>query len=168
MPKNTIQPEGSQHVESLRALALEQLRFPPSGGSGPKLENLMTGTRDVTLDDKGRLYIPSSFREQLDSTSPVYVFAPAGQPGLWIFSEKEWKGLTDTALEHARRPLNKADPIETLTLLLNRSERVQPDGHHRIQISPELMQASGLRKRADAIVVGSGNFLEVRPVGSGK
>lgn len=162
MPKNTNPQQNLQHVESIRSIAVEQLRFPPSGGTGLKLDRLMTGTKDVTVDDKGRMYIPTSFREQLGSGSPVYVFAPPGEQGLWVFSEKEWKGLTNTAIEQARRPLNKSDPLETLTLLLNRSERVQPDSAHRIQISTAMLEASKIQKGAEAIVVGSGNFLEVR------
>lgn len=163
MVKETSPQQAAAHVESIRSLALEQLRVPGARDPASKLDNLMTGTRDVTLDDKGRIYIPAAFREQLGAGSPLYIFAPPEQQSLWIFSEREWKELTNTAIEQVQRPINRAETIETVTLLLNRSERITPDNSSRIQISVELLSASGLRRGGEAIIVGSGNFLEVRP-----
>ncbi|MFM1848663.1 MAG: hypothetical protein RL417_2137 [Pseudomonadota bacterium] len=162
MAKTTSESPGT---EAIRALAVEQLRFPPTGGTGPQLDKLMTGFKEVRIDQKGRFFIPASFRDSLGGGEPVHAFVPVDHRGVWIFSEREFKGLIASALENARRPINHGNPLETVTLLMNRSERIEPDSHHRILLGPDLLRASGLARGELAVVVGSGNFLELKTAG---
>lgn len=161
MTENTLTPGPAELATlKMRAKALEQLRIPHSGDR-PNLEHLLTGMKDVVVDDKGRLNIPKQFWDKMGGGALVHIFLPPTKQGLWVFSATEFKALYNNALEETGRPLNKAEPIERLTLMLNYSEPVTPDGLGRIPIPADYLKAAGFKKRDRVIVVGSGNFLEV-------
>jgi len=167
MSKNTTGPKVDP-IAQLREIALEQLCFPPGGEAGPNLEKLMTGSKEVSLDDKGRFYIPTRFRDLLGDGGPLHIVIPPGFSGVWIFAESEFNGLMNTAIDNARGATRKPGGLETVKLLLNRSERVTPDNAHRIQLSNEILFESGLERGGRANIVGSGNFLEIEPLPQSK
>jgi DNA-binding transcriptional regulator/RsmH inhibitor MraZ len=161
MTENTLTPGNAELATlKMRQEALKQLRLPHSGDR-PNLEHLLTGMKEVTVDDKGRLNIPGQFWDKMGGDAPVHIFLPPTKQGLWVFSATEFKALYDSALEETHRPLNKAEPIERVTLMLNYSESVTPDGLGRITIPADYLRAVGFKKRDRVVVVGSGNFLEV-------
>jgi DNA-binding transcriptional regulator/RsmH inhibitor MraZ len=161
MTENTLTPGNAELATlKMREEALKQLRLPHSGDR-PNLEHLLTGMKEVTVDDKGRLNIPGQFWDKMGGGAPVRIFLPPTKEGLWVFSATEFKALYNNAMEEAHRPLNRTEPIERLRLMLNYSEPVTPDNLGRISIPADYLRAVGFKKGDRVVVVGSGNFLEV-------
>lgn len=106
-----------------------------------------------SIDTKGRVIIPSKFRELLGDHFIVTV----GLDGcLWVFSDQEWEEFSsklrslpvanETARKFARHFLSGADEAE-------------PDKQGRILIPQKLRTFAKLEK--DVAVVGVGNRVEI-------
>ena len=114
---------------------------------------MFMGEHIHSIDTKGRVIIPSKFRELLGDHFIVTV----GLDGcLWVFSDQEWEEFSsklrslpvanETARKFARHFLSGADEAE-------------PDKQGRILIPQKLRNFAKLEK--DVAVVGVGNRVEI-------
>jgi len=115
---------------------------------------LKTGSAESTLDDKGRVNIPTRFREQYQEK---LVITRGMEPCVWI--------LTPAAWEHFRKNLCNSEVFtqEERRLfedtLLNLGDEVELDKAGRIAIPSTLRKYANLTK--DCIVISAGDRLSV-------
>lgn len=106
-----------------------------------------------TLDQKGRVVIPSEVREELGS--PLY--AMKGYEGsIAIYREKEFERLAEEA---ETLPFNKKDVRLYLRLRLSSTCRLELDSLGRIQLPAALLARYNIGR--EIVLLGIGNHLEI-------
>jgi len=154
----------SRPIDPIRELAFEQLRLPARDKKSPIVADLMTGRKEIAIDAKNRLYLPAAFREALGNGAPVIAAVPGDNSAIFLFSTKEFDSLLRSAFLKCADPKSTAGTVETVTLLLNRSESINVDNAGRIGLPSEFLELVGLERKPEVLVVGSGNFLEIKPL----
>jgi MraZ protein len=119
---------------------------------------MFRGANNVTLDAKGRLAMPTRYREQLIERANGRLIATVDRADrcLLIYLLPEWEEIE---LKLRRLPtLNKA--VKRLKrLMIGHAADVELDTNGRILIPPNLREYAGLTK--DAVLVGQGNHFEL-------
>lgn len=107
-----------------------------------------------TIDPKGRLSIPSKFRDALDGERRVVVVP--NEHGLEVRPMKQWEQI-----EAKVKTLPQMDPdVQKFNrLYISSAVDAALDGQGRIQIQPELRQRAGLVK--DVVLVGGVGSFEI-------
>lgn len=116
---------------------------------------LLTGSYKRTLDDKQRLAIPKSLREQLVPGEPLYL-TPGLDGCLAVYPKAAFAELADrlAASSPAAREVRSYS-----RLFYSKSASVVPDSQWRFRLTPELATWAGLE--ADVVVVGVRDHFEV-------
>lgn len=117
------------------------------------------GESTIAIDDKGRLAIPTSYREQLSAICAnrlVVTYNPFERECLWIFPLPEWERMRDQVMQlssftTAHRDLQRK--------LVGAAARIELDGSSRIVIPPTARQTAGLHKQA--VLLGLGDKFEL-------
>jgi MraZ protein len=120
---------------------------------------MLQGESAVTLDDKGRIAIPSVHREhvaQACANRLVITYNPFERGCLWIFPEQEWERLRD---EVNALPRAKAVHRTLQMKLVGAAAHVEPDGNGRIALPLSQRSAAGMEKRA--VLLGMGDRFEL-------
>lgn len=112
------------------------------------------GETAINLDAKGRMAIPTRYREQIDELCGgdlVVTYNPYENSSLWMYPVGEWERVRDdvmalSTMEEAHRWLQRC--------LVGSAARVEPDGHWRIQIPQTLRNVVGLDKRVTLMGLG--------------
>lgn len=106
------------------------------------------------LDDKGRLTVPSRFREKL-SSGGAYVMQ-GFEKNLMVLPE-----LTFEAVSHRVQKMSMTDPTARLLrrLLFSTADRVEMDKSGRILLPQFLRQSASLD--TGVVVVGGGDYFEI-------
>ena len=112
---------------------------------------MLMGEYQHNMDAKGRVTIPSRYREELGET----FYVSKGLDGcLTLYSEEQWQlrvakinELPDSQTQYIRRSLYAT------------TDQVTPDKQGRILISPTLRRHAGLTK--DVTVIGVGATAEI-------
>ena len=119
---------------------------------------MFQGETAVTLDDKGRVAIPATYRELVANAGNrlVVTYNPFEFGCLWIFPEKEW--------DRAREQVTSLPGIKKINRMLQlkligAAAHVEPDGNGRIQLPASQRAGTGIEKRA--VLLGMGNKLEL-------
>lgn len=108
-----------------------------------------------TLDEKGRLFIPARFREEL---GPAFIVTRGLDNCLFLFPPTAWK-LVEERL--AALPVNKAASRAFTRMLFSGASECQPDRQGRVLIPPALRAYAGLEDEREAVVVGVSQRVEV-------
>ena len=106
-----------------------------------------------TLDAKGRVIIPSKFREELGD---VFYITQGLDECLYIFSEEKWEKLL-TGLQEL--PMTSKDARNISRRLIARAAKLDPDKMGRVLIPTALRNAVSLDKEIS--IVGSIDKLEI-------
>jgi MraZ protein len=106
-----------------------------------------------TIDDKGRLTIPSKYREALDHG---LVITRGLDRCLYIFPLEEWERLS---LKIRELPMTDLDSRAFVRFLFAKASDCIPDRQGRVIIPPGLRVYAGLND--NVIVAGAHNHLEV-------
>lgn len=119
---------------------------------------MFRGFRAVNLDSKGRLAVPSRFRERLRGTAGgclVQTISPLDRV-VRLYPLSEWElvearlvGLSDFDKQGRR----------TKQMMLGHATECRLDAHGRILVQPELRDYAGLNK--EAVILGQGNKFEI-------
>ena len=117
------------------------------------------GETAITLDSKGRMAIPTKYRQALAEVCNnrlVLTYSAFDNVALWLYPEQKWESVRDEVMRLStfdqnhrslqRRLVGSATPIE-------------PDGAGRIQLPQTLRQVAGLEKRA--VLMGMGARFEL-------
>jgi MraZ protein len=118
---------------------------------------MFRGASKVTLDAKGRLAIPSRYRERLISRAEGRLVATVDRDRcLLIYPLPDWEEI-ERRLD--RMPNLKYQVRELQRLILGNATDLEMDGHGRVLISRELRDFAGLDKQA--MFVGQGKKFEL-------
>jgi MraZ protein len=112
------------------------------------------GEYDHSIDDKGRVIIPTKFRSLLGDR--FYMTKGYSGPCIWVFTEAEWKSFSD-ALD--RRPQLDED-----TVMLKRfftSTEAATDSQGRVAIPSKLRSYAKIVEQSPVVIVGTGSKIEI-------
>lgn len=114
----------------------------------------LLGLHRYQLDTKGRIALPSKFR---DAFEEGLVYLTLGQDGcLYAFPKQEWDRRRE---EVQSRPLSAQDARAYARMFFGNAERVELDGQGRLVIPQRLRGQIGLER--EAVVVGVSERLDI-------
>lgn len=114
---------------------------------------MLMGEYHHNIDDKGRLTIPSKFREDLGDK---FVITRGLENCLFAYSEDDFKRIVER-LEQI--PFTKKDARQFMRFFLSGATLVEFDKQGRINIAAPLINYANLEK--ECIVIGTGDRLEI-------
>ncbi len=114
---------------------------------------MLLGEYKHNLDTKGRLAIPSKFREKLSAGA---IITRGLDNCLFVFANKEWELLAEKLMA---LPLSQANSRAFVRLMLAGASDVFLDNQGRILIPDYLRNYAGLKK--EAVVAGLYNRIEI-------
>jgi MraZ protein len=120
---------------------------------------MFQGETAVTLDDKGRLALPTAYRELIASACGnrlVFTYNPFEQGCLWLFPHAEWEKLRDqvkdlSGIRRVHRDLQLK--------LVGAAAVVEPDGNARVLVPASQRNAASIEKKA--VLLGMNNKFEL-------
>lgn len=114
---------------------------------------MFLGTHHLRLDDKGRLFLPAKFREQL---AGGVVVTRGQEHALTVFPREEFVRLTETMRD---APMANQSARDYLRMFLPGASDEVPDRQGRITLPAMLRSYAGLER--DCVVLGMGHRLEI-------
>ena len=119
---------------------------------------MFQGETAISVDDKGRLAIPTAYREAVarGGNRLVVTYNPYEAGCLWLYPESAWQQVRDqvNALPNAKRVHRNLQ-----LKLVGAATVVEPDGNGRVTLPPTHRAAAGLDKKA--VLLGMGNKFEL-------
>lgn len=119
---------------------------------------MFRGVTILNLDAKGRMAVPSKYRERLQNTAQgqLVVTLDMSDPCLLIYPMPEWE---DIERKLVRLPSLNKQAVRLKRLLLGHAAECELDGSGRILLPPALRDLVHLAKRI--VLLGQGNKFEV-------
>ena len=118
---------------------------------------MFRGVTKVTLDAKGRLAIPTRYRERLGSRCDGQLVATVDRDYcLLIYPLPDWEEIERKLV---RLPSLNKQARRLQRLMVGHATEVDIDGHGRILLSRELREFAGLERQA--VLIGQGNKFEL-------
>ncbi len=114
---------------------------------------MLMGEYHHNLDDKGRLTIPSKFREDLGEK---FVITRGLENCLFAYSEEDFQKIV---LDLQKIPFTKKDARQFMRFFLSGAITVEFDKQGRINIQSPLIAYANLEK--ECVIIGAGNRLEI-------
>lgn len=114
---------------------------------------MFIGEYQHSLDNKGRIIIPSKFREELGDT---FIMTKGLDNCLFVYPKDEWKVLEDKL---KLLPLTRKDARAFVRFFFAGATECELDKQGRILIPSNLREHSKLEK--DAVIIGVSNRVEV-------
>ena len=120
---------------------------------------MFQGETAITIDDKGRLAIPTSYRDQVArecGNRLVVTYNPFDAGCLYLYPQQVWERVRDqvNALPRTR------STSRTLQLkLVGAATFVEPDGSGRVSLPASHRNAVGIEKKA--VLLGMGDKFEL-------
>jgi MraZ protein len=115
--------------------------------------SVFLGTHTPRLDDKGRLFLPAKYRDEL---AGGLVITKGQERCLFVFPMAEFTRITERAGE---APVTGKAVRDYLRVLFASASDETPDKQGRITIPPALREYAGLQR--DCAVVGANTRLEI-------
>src|SRR5579875_1658806 len=123
----------------------------PAGGGGE--DRLFLGTHAPRLDEKGRLFLPAKYRDEL---AGGVVITKGQERCLYVFPNEEFTRITE-ALRTA--PVTAKAVRDYSRVFFASASGEVPDQRGRISAPPALRSCGGLRR--DCVVIGANTRLEI-------
>ena len=120
---------------------------------------MFQGETAITIDDKGRLAIPTAYRELVArecGNRLVLTYSPFDDGCLYLYPHAVWEKLRDQV--NALPRTQKKSRLLQLKLV-GAAAFVEPDGNSRISIPPSQRNAVGIEKKA--VLLGMGDKFEL-------
>lgn len=114
---------------------------------------MLMGEYHHNIDDKGRLTIPSKFRDDLGEK---FVITRGLENCLFAYSLEDFQKIV---AELQKNPFTKKDARQFMRFFLSGATTVEFDKQGRINISSPLISYAGLKK--ECIIIGTGDRLEI-------
>lgn len=118
---------------------------------------MFRGATKLTLDDKGRLVIPTRYREQIrERCEGRLVVTVDRDPCLLIYPLPDWEQIERKlmALPTLHPQVRKLQRV-----MVGHATDLELDGHGRMLLPPELREFAGLGRHA--MLIGQGNRFEL-------
>lgn len=110
-----------------------------------------------SLDRKGRLIIPSKFREAFKEAYVEKLYITRGlDKCLFLFAEEEWKSQES---KFRSMPFTKAEHRKFNRLYFSGAQEVIPDKQGRILLPSYLKDFAGIKR--DLVLIGVSNRIEI-------
>ena len=116
---------------------------------------LLTGEYKNTLDEKGRIQLPSKLRGNLSGN--VLIVTQSLDRCLWLYTPEEWKNLSSKIMESAS-PFNTQNRL-VLRRLIAPAQEVEFDKSGRLSVPQSLREYAGLTK--DCVILGINKYMEL-------
>ncbi|WP_405232117.1 division/cell wall cluster transcriptional repressor MraZ [Lentisalinibacter salinarum] len=118
---------------------------------------MFRGPTKVTLDAKGRLAIPTRYRERLAARCDGNLVVTVDRDYcLLIYPLPDWEEIERKLV---RLPALDRKARRLMRLMVGHATEVELDGHGRILLSKELREFAGLEKHT--VLIGQGNKFEL-------
>jgi MraZ protein len=117
--------------------------------------DLLTGEFNNTLDDKGRVSIPSRLREKLQEN--VLILTKGIDDCVWLLPPEKWEKVSSTLIKNTSLSLKKASQVQHHFIVPAQEAEIDKSG--RVAIPQSLREYAGLTK--DCVILGSGESLEI-------
>ena len=118
---------------------------------------MFRGVTKVTLDAKGRLAIPTRYRERLGSRCDGQLVATVDRDYcLLVYPLPDWEEIERKLV---RLPSLNKQARRLQRLMVGHATEVDIDGHGRILLSRELREFAALERQA--VLIGQGNKFEL-------
>lgn len=114
---------------------------------------MFKGKYNHTIDAKGRLIVPSKFREALGEE---FVITKGTDGCLFVYDNDGWNAFEETLKD---MPMNKKEIRQVARFFLAGAADVEVDKQGRILIPTELREYAGLEK--DVVLVGVAGRIEI-------
>lgn len=114
---------------------------------------MFMGEYHHTIDEKGRIIIPSKFREDLGEK---FIITRGIENCLFVYSLSSWKKITNK-LESL--PFTKKDARQFVRFFLSGATTAEFDKQGRVNVTSPLISYADLQK--DCVVIGTGDRLEI-------
>lgn len=111
------------------------------------------GTYTPRLDDKGRLFLPAKFRDEL---AEGLVVTRGQERCLYVWPTEEFRKLTERLRQ---APVTNKNARDYVRMLFAGGSDETPDKQGRITLAPMLREYASLSK--DCIVIGAMNRIEI-------
>lgn len=117
---------------------------------------LFTGRFEYSVDDKGRLSIPSRLRDQVEreDQESSFVITCLNPDYLSAYAPNEFQQLIDAISQSS-----DGNSRELLRLTTSGAETCPLDKQGRVMLSPALRQAAGIRR--DVVILGVARRIEI-------
>ncbi len=113
------------------------------------------GQFNITIDDKGRMSLPSKIRSRISGDE--LVMTKGAEKCLWLYLPEEWEIVSRQLIEGASVfSLNTQD---VLRRFIAPAEEVAVDKAGRVKLSASLMKSMGLNR--ECYLLGMGGRLEI-------
>ena len=120
---------------------------------------MFQGETSITLDDKGRMAVPTAYRDLIAAACAnrlVFTYNPFEHGCLWLFPHAEWEKVRDqvnglSSVKRVHRDLQLK--------LVGAASMVELDGNARILVPASQRGAAGIEKRA--MLLGMNNKFEL-------
>ena len=128
------------------------------GGNGPSvLIQMFRGASKVTLDAKGRMAVPTRYRDGIAARSAGSLVATIDRDScVLIYPMPDWEEMERRLM---RLPGNKPAVRAYQRRIVGHAAEMDMDGHGRILIPRELRDFAGLDRQA--MLIGQGNKFEL-------
>ena len=120
---------------------------------------MFQGETAISVDDKGRLAIPTMYRELVAGACAnrlVVTYNPFEHGCLWLFPHTEWEQVRDQV---NALPSVKAAHRNLQMKLVGAAALVEPDNAARILLPASQRSTAGIEKKA--VLLGMGNKFEL-------
>ena len=120
---------------------------------------MFQGEISITIDDKGRLAIPTAYREFVAGECGnrlVVTYHPYERGSLWLYSPVEWEKVRDQV---NRLPVAVPGHRLLQMKLVGAATFVEPDGSARILLPPTHRNVTGIDRKA--VLMRMGNKFEL-------
>jgi MraZ protein len=117
------------------------------------LNSVFQGISSLSLDAKGRLSMPTRYRDALIEAQSQITITRHPHGCLMVFRQTEWKSFSD---EIAKLPM---EAVWHRRYFLGNAMAVEMDASGRVLVAPELRAKTGIAK--DAVLLGMGTYLEL-------
>lgn len=114
---------------------------------------MLIGEYHHSIDDKGRLIIPSKFREELGNK---FIITRGIENCLFVYSLESWEKIVNK-LETL--PFTKKDARAFIRFFLSGASEAEFDKQGRINITSPLISYANITK--ECVVIGTGDRLEI-------
>ena len=114
---------------------------------------MFMGEYNHSVDAKGRLIVPSKFREQLGNE---FVVTKGLDGGLFVYSQEDWKRIEESLRE---KPLTSKDARKFMRFFFAGAANCEVDKQGRILLPPVLREYADLQK--DVVLVGVLSRVEI-------
>ncbi len=120
---------------------------------------MFQGESAITIDDKGRLSVPTAYRDAIARAGGnrlIVTYNPFERGSLWLFPPKEWEKVREQVMA---LPSAKSVHRNLQLKLVGAATQVEVDTNGRVLLPQSQRHAAGIEKKA--VLLGMGTKFEL-------